>query len=85
MIRDLATGDPLPGAVVAATSPALADAQLAVAGDDGRYRHNGLRPGTYSLSVYYHVIERGNIEVRRTGVEVIAGRTTVIDLNLDSK
>jgi hypothetical protein len=45
----------------------------------------GLPPGTYTLSVYYHLVERGTIEVRRTGVDVTAGNVTVIDLDLDAQ
>lgn len=84
-VRDIASREDLPGAVVAATNPALRDAIMAIANDDGDYLMRSLPPGTYTLSVYYHLIERGNIEVRRTGVEVVAGEITEIDLHLDSK
>jgi hypothetical protein len=84
-VRDQATQQFLPGAVVAATTPGLRDAQLAIADDDGTYLLRSLPPGTYTLSVYYHLIERGNIEVRRTGVGVNVGEMTVIDLLLDAQ
>lgn len=84
-VRDQATKQFLPGAVVAATTPGLRDAQLAIADDDGAYLLRSLPPGTYTLSVYYHLIERGNIEVRRTGVGVNVGEITVIDLVLDAQ
>lgn len=84
-VRDSASQQLLPGAVVAATTPGLRDAQLAIANDDGTYLLRSLPPGTYTLSVYYHLVERGNIEVRRTGVAVNAGEITVIDLVLDAQ
>lgn len=84
-VRDQASKQFLPGAVVAATTPGLRDAQLAIADDDGAYVLRSLPPGLYTLSVYYHLIERGNIEVRRTGVGVNVGEITVIDLVLDAQ
>ncbi len=84
VVTEIASKQQLPGAVVAATTPGVRDAQLAIADDRGQYHLRGLTPGTYTLSVYYQLVERGNIEVRRTGVAVDAGRETVIDLQLDA-
>lgn len=84
VVTEIASKQRLPGAVVAATTPGVRDAQLAIADDKGDYQLHGLPPGTYTLSVYYHLVERGNIEVRRTGVAVTAGHETVVDLELDT-
>ncbi len=84
VVTEIASKQRLPGAVVAATTPGVRDAQLAIADGKGAYQLRGLPPGTYTLSVYYHLVERGNIEVRRTGVAVSAGHETVVDLQLDA-
>ncbi len=82
-IVDGQTKQRLPGAVVAATTPNAVDAVLAIADDTGRYHLPSLVPGTYVLSVYYHLSDRGNIEVRRSGVKVRRGELIEIDLVLD--
>jgi len=84
-VIDGASGESLPGAVVAATSPHLSDARMAMADDKGGFRLLGLPPGNYTLSVYYHLIERGNIEVRKTNVQLHAGETLRVDLELDAR
>jgi hypothetical protein len=84
-IHDGLSGESLPGAVVAAISPALREPMLAMADEGGRFHLPALPPGTYTLSTYYHLVSRGNIEVRRTNVAVHAGRITTIELVLDTK
>ena len=74
---------PFAGAVVSAMAPGLADSPAAISDRRGRYRLRGLRPGRYDLTIYYQLIDRGAIELRRTGVEVRAGRATQVDLALD--
>ena len=85
VVRDLASKELLPGAVVAATTPALRDARMAIADDDGAYLLPGLPPGTYTLSVYYHLVDRGNIELRRSNITIAAGEIKVVDLDLDAE
>jgi hypothetical protein len=82
-VVDGTSGDAFPGAVVMVTGDALPDAIPAISDDAGRYRVAGLPPGTYVLSVYYHLVERGNLELRRGDVAVTAGGTTSVDLALD--
>ncbi len=84
-VRDKLTSELLPGAVIAAETPGMRDAVLSMAGDDGRYRMPALPPGVYTLSASYRVIGRGDIEVRRTDVRVVAGEITLIDLDLDAQ
>jgi hypothetical protein len=74
---------PFAGAVVAAMAPGLADAPMAISDQRGRYRLRGLRPGRYDLTVYYQLVDRGAIELRRSDIEVVAGRATHVDLELD--
>ncbi len=85
LVRNAKTKELLPGAVVGASSSVLPEPRLAVADKQGRYRLLGLPPGTYVLSIYYTVVERGNVEFRRSGVEVSGGKATVIDLMLDTE
>lgn len=77
------TATPFAGAVISAMGPGLADAPTAMSDRRGRYRLRGLRPGRYDLTIYYQLVDRGAIELRRTGVEVRAGRATHVDLELD--
>ncbi len=85
LVRDAETREELPGAVVAATAPVLRDARMAMADDNGSYLLPSLPPGTYTLSVYYHLIDRGNLEIRRTNITVAPGEIKVVDLDLDAE
>ncbi len=78
-----ARASPFAGAVVAAIAPGQADAPMAISDRRGRYRLRGLRPGRYDLTVYYQLVDRGSIELRRSDIEVVAGRATHVDLELD--
>jgi len=78
-----ARATPFAGAVVAAMAPGQADAPMAISDQRGRYRLRGLRPGRYDLTVYYQLVDRGAIELRRSNIEVTAGRVTRVDLEID--
>ena len=78
-----ARATPFAGAVVAAMGPGLASAPMAISDRRGRYRLRGLPPGRYDLTIYYQLVDRGAIELRRSDVEVRAGRETRVDLELD--
>jgi len=84
-VIDGVSGAALPGAVVTATAPHMRDARFAMADDHGGFRLLGLRPDTYTLSVYYHLIDRGNIEVRKANIVLRGGDTITVDLRLDAK
>jgi hypothetical protein len=84
-VIDKVSREPFPGAVISAASPVLADAQMAMAGDDGVYRFEQLPPGTYVVSVYYHLVDKGNIEVRRSGIVVTRGSSKRVDLEIDTR
>jgi hypothetical protein len=72
-VTDSVTRERVAGAVVIATSPALGDVWAAVTDDRGRYRFPDGPPGTYTLSAFYQVARRGQIEVRRSDVQLPAG------------
>jgi hypothetical protein len=84
-VTDLATSERVVGAVVVSTSPAVSRVLHTTSDDAGRFALDELRPGTYTLSVYYRVVGRGNIEVRRSNIAVAAAETTVVELVLDSR
>lgn len=82
-VVDASTGEPMAGQVISASADVLAEPVYAVSGADGRFRFASLRPGRYALTVYYHLISRGNIEVRRGGITVTAGETSAAELRVD--
>lgn len=51
IVRDRATGEPLAGTTVIATT--ATGEVVAIADEDGRYTLAGLAPGTYTLTLYY--------------------------------
>ena len=69
--------------MISAVTPALSDSPMAMTGDSGDYRIAGLPPGTYAVSVDYQLVDRGAIELRRSNIEVTAGRVTRVDLEID--
>lgn len=83
-IVDQASGEPLEGATVAATVDLTTSAQIALADEDGKFLIVGLRPGTYKLSIFYRLIDYGDIEVSITNVEISGGKTTRVPIRLDT-
>lgn len=82
-VVDGSTGLAVPGAVVSLTSPVQRDARFSFADERGRYAFDNLVPATYAVSCYYHLVDEGNVEVRRSGVAVGRGETRRVDLELD--
>jgi hypothetical protein len=78
-----AAATPFAGAVISAMAPGVSSSPMAISDQRGRYRLRGLRPGRYDVTVYYQLVDRGAIELRRTDIEVRAGRATHVDLELD--
>jgi hypothetical protein len=67
-VRDQQTGEPMIGATVVATGPALnGQTQAAISDENGRYAITNLPAGTYDVTIYYL-----DIEQKRTGVVVAA-------------
>jgi len=73
-------GDPLPGVAVTISSPALMIPQMAsFTSQEGYYRFIGLPSGKYT--VQYEI--DGFQNLRRVGIDVNAGRTTTLNINME--
>lgn len=82
-VNDSATRQRVPGAVVTAVR-ADASTQQTVSDDHGRFRFDALPPGVYSVSAYYSIGGRGQIEVRRSGINVDAAEAVVVPLWIET-
>jgi hypothetical protein len=79
-VNDVGTHERVAGAVVTATRPGIVDTLQTISDDAGRYRFEAVQPGTYSVSAYYSISGRGQIEVRRSGIQVAAAEAVVVPL-----
>ena len=80
-VNDTATRQRVAGAVVTAVhGNNTATTQQTVSDDHGRYRFEQVPPGIYSISAYYSIGGRGQIEVRRSGIEVASSEAVVVPL-----
>jgi len=79
-VTDTVSLERVAGAVVTATSPVLADALNVVSDSRGRFRFERVPPGTYTVSAYYNVDRRGQIEVRRSDIAVVAGTAVIVPM-----
>ena len=70
-VTEFGTRMRIAGAVVTAVGPTGALGTLQTVTDDqGRYRFDAVPPGTYAVSAYYSIGGRGQIEVRRSDIEI---------------
>ncbi|MBA3453927.1 MAG: carboxypeptidase regulatory-like domain-containing protein, partial [Deltaproteobacteria bacterium] len=77
-VNDTSTRERVPGAVVTAVSGQ--GTQQTISDDHGRYRFDLTPPGTYSISAYYNISGRGQIEVRRSQIEVAGAEAVMVPL-----
>jgi hypothetical protein len=82
-VNDSATRTRVPGAVVTAVG-ADTRTQQTVSDDHGRFRFDALPPGVYSVSAYYSISGRGQIEVRRSGIHVAAAEAVIVPLWIET-
>jgi carboxypeptidase family protein len=78
-VSDTETRQRVAGAVVTAVD-ANAATQQTVSDENGRFRFDGIAPGRYAVSAYYSVGGRGQIEVRRSGIDVAGAEAVVVPL-----
>ena len=79
VVKDKATGQPLPGATVVATSPASKGQQVAITDEHGRYAIANLPPGTYLVTLYY-----ADQTIERKGVIAKVDKITPLAMVLDT-
>jgi hypothetical protein len=83
VVTDVVTRERAVAVVVFATSPAVSEALTTVSDDAGHFEIGDVPPGTYELSAYYTVPRRGQIEVKRSGVEVAAGSAVHVPIYVE--
>jgi hypothetical protein len=79
VVREAGSNEPLVGATVVATSPALQGTQAAIADERGEYRLPGLPPGDYVLTAYY-----GEAQVARPSVRIQLGQVLTVNMDVPS-
>jgi hypothetical protein len=87
-VNDRASRSRVAGAVVTAIGPGSGPSVptlQAVSDDQGRYRFDPVPPGVYVVSAYYSVGNRGQIEVRRSDIEVDAAQGVRVPLWVETE
>ncbi|MBZ0231080.1 MAG: carboxypeptidase-like regulatory domain-containing protein, partial [Deltaproteobacteria bacterium] len=74
----------LAGAVISVVRDGEVLAEQTYTDDQGRFHVVGLSPGDYSVSAYYAVLTRAQMEVRRNKVRVDGGEVVVVPLWLET-
>jgi hypothetical protein len=80
-VADAHTRERVPGAVVTAVGDTGTEQTLS--DDQGRYRFDGLAPGTYTISAYYSVGGHAQIEVRRADIAIAGAEAVSVPLWLE--
>jgi hypothetical protein len=79
-VTELGTRERLSGAVVTAVDAATQVTLQTVTDDHGRYQFEPVTPGVYTVSAYYSIGGRGQIEVRRSDIHVDAAERVEIPI-----
>ncbi len=74
----------LVGAVISVIRDGEVGAEQTFTDEQGRFQVAGLSPGSYSVSAYYAVLTRAQMEVRRNRVHVGGGEVVVVPLWLET-
>jgi hypothetical protein len=77
LVRDRDTGQPVVGATVVVSSPALQGSEAALTDERGVYLIGGLPPGEYQVTAFH-----GEASFQRGGVTVRLGQVTHVDLRV---
>ena len=84
-ILDASSREPLGGATVELSNPEMSEALFTLADENGTFRFPNISPATYVVSVYYSLVNKGNVEIRRSGVVVEKGLETKLTLEIDTE
>jgi hypothetical protein len=79
-VSELTTHERLIGAVITAVGGPRGETLQTVTDNQGRYRFDTVLPGTYAVSAYYNIGGRGQIEVRRSDIEVEPATGVVVPI-----
>jgi hypothetical protein len=79
-VTDAATHERVAGAIVTVVRSQNTVAEQTSSDDQGRYYFDHVLPGTYTVSAYYSIAGRGQIEVRRSDISVGDGEAVVVPL-----
>lgn len=82
-VSEMTTHERVIGAVVTAVGGPRAETLQTVTNEQGRYRFDAVEPGTYVVSAYYNISGRGQIEVRRAGIEVERAQGVIVPIWLE--
>ncbi len=80
-VTEMSTRDRVVGAVVTAVRGD--DTLQTITDDQGRFRFDRVEPGTYSVSAYYSIGGRGQIEVRRSDIAVERAEGVIVPLSVE--
>jgi hypothetical protein len=84
-VSDLATRERVVGAVVTAVYTDAAKqlhTEQTITDDHGRYRFENIPPGAYTISAYYSIGGRAQVEMQR-GVDVVATEAVIVPLVIE--
>ncbi|MFN0247232.1 MAG: collagen binding domain-containing protein [Kofleriaceae bacterium] len=84
-VSDLQTSERVVGAVVTAVYTDAANTmhtEQTITDDHGRYRFENLPPGSYTVSAYYSISGRAQVEMQR-GVDVTATEAVIVPLVIE--
>jgi len=83
-ISDVQSRERVPGAVVTATldNPEPHTEQT-ITDDNGRYKFENLTPGTYTVSAYYSIGGRAQVEMQRNKISVSPAEAVVVPLLIE--
>jgi hypothetical protein len=84
-VNEHATRKRISGAVVTAVMREIGETQHTVSDDHGRFRFAPIAPGTYSVSAYYNIAGRGQVEVRRSEIAVGGAEAVVVPLWIETE
>ncbi len=87
-MNDLGSHERIVGAAITAVGPGAGDGAPAlqtISDDQGRYKFDNVPPGVYVISTYYSVGGHGQIEVRRSDIDVAAEKGVVVPLWMETQ
>ncbi len=82
-VSDTSTRTRIAGAVITAIGPGNNTLQT-VSDDQGRFRFAPVTAGTYTVSAYYSVGDRGQIEIRRSDIHIAADEGVIVPLWIET-